>query len=130
MPQIVFTGPEAAAVELIVEEATRQGHQARVVDYDLGNAARAVQYADGGQGRARAVRSGPPRSIGGAADRPGRDLRIHREEVLRHDSPVQVTTRTARTDDLTIDGMPIPRGGNVVLLIGAANRGPARFDPT
>ncbi|HEU5028001.1 MAG TPA: cytochrome P450 [Spirillospora sp.] len=52
------------------------------------------------------------------------------EEVLRHDSPVQVTTRTARTDDLTIDGMPIPRGGNVVLLIGAANRDPARYrDP-
>jgi cytochrome P450 len=52
------------------------------------------------------------------------------EEVLRHDAPVQVTTRTARTDGLTIDGMPIPPGGNVVLLIGAANRDPARYhDP-
>ncbi|CNE91658.1 cytochrome P450 [Mycobacterium tuberculosis] len=58
------------------------------------------------------------------------------EEVLRYDSPVQATTRTARADDLTIDGVDVPRGANVILLIGAANRDPVRyvdpgrFDPT
>ncbi|MFB4302175.1 cytochrome P450 [Actinomadura sp. NTSP31] len=52
------------------------------------------------------------------------------EEVLRYDSPVQMTTRTARTGDLTIAGTPIPEGGQVVLLIGAANRDPSRYpDP-
>ncbi|HWD82808.1 MAG TPA: cytochrome P450, partial [Kribbella sp.] len=51
------------------------------------------------------------------------------EEVLRYDSPVQVTTRVAR-DGSTIAGTPIPAGSNLVLLLGAANRDPARFpDP-
>jgi cytochrome P450 len=58
------------------------------------------------------------------------------EEVLRYDSPVQVTTRRASTADLTIAGAPVPPGSEVILLIGAANRDPARypdpdrFDPT
>ncbi len=58
------------------------------------------------------------------------------EEVLRYDSPVQVTTRRARTAGLTIAGEPVPPGSEVILLIGAANRDPARypdpdrFDPT
>jgi cytochrome P450 len=58
------------------------------------------------------------------------------EEVLRYDSPVQVTTRRARTAGLTIAGTPVPAGSEVILLIGAANRDPARypdpdqFDPT
>jgi cytochrome P450 len=58
------------------------------------------------------------------------------EEVLRYDSPVQVATRQARTDGLTVEGIPIPEGRNAILLIGAANRDPARyrdpdrFDPT
>lgn len=52
------------------------------------------------------------------------------EEVLRYDSPVQVTTRVARADGLTVGGLPIPKGGDVILLIGAANRDPARYpDP-
>ncbi|MDL4815213.1 cytochrome P450 [Actinomadura opuntiae] len=52
------------------------------------------------------------------------------EEVLRYDSPVQITTRTARTENLTIAGTPIPEGSEVVLLLGAANRDPSRFpDP-
>ena len=52
------------------------------------------------------------------------------EEVLRYDSPVQVTTRVARADGLTVGGLSIPKGGDVILLIGAANRDPARYpDP-
>jgi cytochrome P450 len=52
------------------------------------------------------------------------------EEVLRYDSPVQATYRLARTDGLSVEGVPSPRGGEFLLLIGAANRDPARFpDP-
>ncbi|ONH28876.1 cytochrome P450 [Pseudofrankia asymbiotica] len=58
------------------------------------------------------------------------------EEVLRYDSPVQATLRVARADGLAVDGRPIPKGGQLVLLIGSANRDPDRypdpggFDPT
>ncbi|MFC1406840.1 MULTISPECIES: cytochrome P450 [Streptacidiphilus] len=52
------------------------------------------------------------------------------EEVLRFDSPVQLTSRTALFRGLDVDGVPLPQYGEVVLLIGAANRDPARFhDP-
>lgn len=50
------------------------------------------------------------------------------EEVLRHDSPVQLTTRIARGDGLTAAGRPVPEGTGVVVLIGAANRDPGRYD--
>lgn len=55
------------------------------------------------------------------------------EEVLRFDSPVQVTTRVARTGGLRVGGVPVD--GDLILLLGAANRdpvlfaGPDRFDP-
>ncbi|WP_200842142.1 NAD(P)/FAD-dependent oxidoreductase [Actinomadura sp. K4S16] len=55
VPQVVFTDPEAAAVGLSLEEATRAGHRVRAVDYDFGGVAGASLYADGYQGRARAV---------------------------------------------------------------------------
>ncbi|MEV4620831.1 cytochrome P450 [Asanoa sp. NPDC049573] len=52
------------------------------------------------------------------------------EEVLRYDSPVQAVTRQARADGLTVEGVPIPKGSDLILLIGAANRDPARYpDP-
>ncbi len=52
------------------------------------------------------------------------------EEVLRYDSPVQVTTRQAREDNLTVAGVPVARDSALILLIGAANRDPDRFpDP-
>ena len=52
------------------------------------------------------------------------------EEVLRYDSPVQVTTRQARADNLTVAGVSIPTDSTLILLIGAANRDPDRFpDP-
>jgi cytochrome P450 len=58
------------------------------------------------------------------------------EEVLRYDSPVQAVTRRARAHGRTIGDVPVPYGSDLILLIGAANRDPARyrdpdgFDPT
>jgi cytochrome P450 len=48
------------------------------------------------------------------------------EEMLRFDSPVQLTTRMAKTD-LEIQGMKIPKGDWLYLVIGAANRDPVQF---
>lgn len=51
------------------------------------------------------------------------------EEVLRHDSPVQMTTRIA-TEDAEIGGTVIPKGNLVIVATGGANRDPAAFtDP-
>ena len=56
-------------------------------------------------------------------------LRPAVEELLRFDSPVQITARTAYTD-VRIDDHVIPRGDIVLSLLGAANRDPAKFtDP-
>ncbi|WP_329563642.1 cytochrome P450 [Kitasatospora sp. NBC_01266] len=58
------------------------------------------------------------------------------EEVLRHDSPVQLTSRIPLADGLRVGGFPVPPGSGVFLLLGAANRDPDRypdpdtFDPT
>ena len=57
------------------------------------------------------------------------------EEVLRHDSPVQLTGRTAR-EEVVLGGRRIAAGERMVVLLGAANRDPevfsdpARFDVT
>ncbi|MFD5564716.1 cytochrome P450 [Kitasatospora griseola] len=52
------------------------------------------------------------------------------DEVLRFDSPVQLTSRIALTDGLTVGGTPVPLHTGVLLLIGAANRDPRRYtDP-
>ncbi|MEV4555811.1 cytochrome P450 [Kitasatospora sp. NPDC049285] len=51
-------------------------------------------------------------------------------EVLRYDSPVQLTSRLALADDLAIGGQQVPRFTGAFLLLGAANRDPRRFpDP-
>lgn len=58
------------------------------------------------------------------------------EEVLRFDSPVQISARVARAENAEIAGTPIPMGDWAILALGAANRDPARytdpdrFDPT
>jgi cytochrome P450 len=57
------------------------------------------------------------------------------EEVLRFDSPVQITGRTVRADT-ELAGVPLRPGSRVTLLLGAANRDPdvfaepGRFDIT
>ncbi|MEU7628440.1 cytochrome P450 [Nocardia sp. NPDC049220] len=48
------------------------------------------------------------------------------EEILRFDSPVQTTARTALTD-VDIDGVRIREGDTVVLSLAGANRDPAVF---
>ncbi|HEY8547550.1 MAG TPA: cytochrome P450, partial [Acidimicrobiales bacterium] len=51
------------------------------------------------------------------------------EELLRYDSPVQLTGRTA-TEDAEVGGRAIAAGDQVVLLLGSANHDPAVFpDP-
>jgi cytochrome P450 len=52
------------------------------------------------------------------------------EEVLRYDSPVQLTSRLVLTDDAKVGTVPARRGDEVLLLIAAAHRDPVRFaDP-
>jgi cytochrome P450 len=48
------------------------------------------------------------------------------EESLRHESPLQLIYRTT-LQPYTVDGVTIPRGEMVFLLLPAANRDPARF---
>lgn len=48
------------------------------------------------------------------------------EEMLRYDSPVQLTTRLAKVD-LEVHGTKIRQGEWVYLVLGAANRDPAQF---
>jgi cytochrome P450 len=50
-------------------------------------------------------------------------------ELLRYDSPVQANRRVAR-EPLEVGGVEIAAGDKMLLLLGAANRDPARFvDP-
>src|SRR5262249_21512173 len=48
------------------------------------------------------------------------------EEVLRFDSPVQLTGR-GLLEDVRLDGKTLPAGNRVLPLFGAANRDPAQF---
>ncbi len=51
------------------------------------------------------------------------------EEILRLDSPVQLTARVAR-NDVEVAGMPVKAGELVVIYLAAANRDPSVFgDP-
>lgn len=49
------------------------------------------------------------------------------EEMLRYDPPIQVASRWAG-QDTEVGGVPLPAHTQVVLLVGAANRDPERFD--
>ncbi|WP_370413591.1 cytochrome P450 [Streptomyces fradiae] len=51
------------------------------------------------------------------------------EELLRYDTPLQMFERWV-LDDIDLGGVVIPRGSEVALLFGSANRDPARFGPT
>jgi len=48
------------------------------------------------------------------------------EEFLRFESPIQITDRVA-TEDLELRGKRVKRGQLVAVLLGSANRDPARF---
>ncbi|WP_432976003.1 cytochrome P450 [Dactylosporangium sp. CA-233914] len=50
------------------------------------------------------------------------------EEVLRWQSVSQVARRVVRGDDVFVDGIQIPDGARVVVLLGACNRDPDRWD--
>ncbi|HTJ68949.1 MAG TPA: cytochrome P450 [Actinospica sp.] len=50
------------------------------------------------------------------------------EEVLRYESPVQLTSRIALTEDASVGGHHVARGEQIMLLLGAAHRDPARFE--
>ncbi|HLI81898.1 MAG TPA: cytochrome P450 [Candidatus Binataceae bacterium] len=48
------------------------------------------------------------------------------EEMLRYDSPVQSVFRTAK-EDVEIGGTAIEKGSGIFLMLGSANRDPAKF---
>jgi cytochrome P450 len=51
------------------------------------------------------------------------------DELLRYDSPIQVASRVAR-DDLALGGVIVRKGQQALVVLGAANRDPARYpDP-
>lgn len=49
------------------------------------------------------------------------------EELLRHESPVQHVGRISNRE-IEIGGARLPKGAVVLLMLGAANRDPARYD--
>ncbi len=49
------------------------------------------------------------------------------EEFLRYESPVQLNNRIA-SEDVEVAGVHMPKGTQVTLCIGAANRDPSEFD--
>jgi cytochrome P450 len=50
------------------------------------------------------------------------------EEILRYDSPVQLTGRMVLEDDLEVAGTPVGKGQELLTLLGAANRDPRVYD--
>lgn len=49
------------------------------------------------------------------------------EETLRYDPPVQLVVRTA-AEDMTINGLTVPKGDSMLLLLAAAQRDPEAFE--
>lgn len=65
----------------------------------------------------------------GVRPQPGAHAAAVVEEVLRFDAPLHLFTRYA-LDDLEHDGIALKQGDRIGLMLGAANRDPARFpDP-
>ena len=62
----------------------------------------------------------------GVRPQPGAHAAAVVEEALRYDAPLHLFTRFA-LEDLTYDGIDFRRGDKIGLLLGAANRDPARF---
>jgi cytochrome P450 len=52
------------------------------------------------------------------------------EEMLRYDSPVQLTGRAVLVDGASVAGRPVAKGDQLITLLGAANRDPRVYpDP-
>ena len=49
------------------------------------------------------------------------------DELLRYDSPVQVTYGRTAVDDITVGDLRLHSGQRVITLLGAANRDPSVF---
>ncbi len=49
------------------------------------------------------------------------------EELLRYDSPVQLDIRRV-VEDCEVNGFPVKRGDDIMVLIGGANRDPEQFE--
>ncbi|WP_372727916.1 cytochrome P450 [Nocardioides sp.] len=58
--------------------------------------------------------------------RPGADVAVTVEEMLRFDSALQLFERTA-TEDVEVAGVVVEQGQRIAALLGAANRDPAVF---
>jgi cytochrome P450 len=64
------------------------------------------------------------------ADRLRSDLDLARpaaEELLRYDTPVQMTYGRVATQDMDVGGLEVQAGQRLITLLGAANRDPSRF---
>lgn len=68
-----------------------------------------------------------PEQLAALRARPQELLPTAIEELLRFDTPLQMFERWV-LDDIEVAGTVIPRGSEVALLFGSANRDPARFD--
>lgn len=57
-------------------------------------------------------------------------IRAAIEEILRWDPPLQWFERWVLDDGVELDGVAVPKGSRIALVLGAANRDPRRFpDP-
>ncbi|MFG2293445.1 cytochrome P450 [Streptomyces sp. NPDC048603] len=70
-----------------------------------------------------------PEQLRALRERPADMLSTAVDELMRYDTPLQMFERWV-LDDVEIGGTVVPRGAEVALLFGSANRDPARFaDP-
>jgi cytochrome P450 len=53
-------------------------------------------------------------------------IRTAVEEILRYESPVQLTARVLK-EDIEVCGQRIPKNGSILCMLGAANRDPKQF---
>jgi len=53
-------------------------------------------------------------------------IRTAVEEILRYESPVQLTARVLK-EDIEVCGQSIPKKGSILCMLGAANRDPKQF---
>ena len=69
-----------------------------------------------------------PRQLDWLGEHPEHSLQAV-DELLRYDGPVQIASRVAR-DDLVLGGAKVRKGEQALVVLGAANRDPARhLDP-